>query len=133
MKFSALALGLFAGSGAAVFSGNLYVTIRDDGSCAGVFTDARDDMIGDLRCDEDLRLQPNGNQIATALMVCHGNGKQAELFVRPHDEMKFCRAGFCSCMNTRYQYTKRVHIDGAGDANQAVFSFNDGDSRACGF
>lgn len=122
-------LAALIGVATARFSGNLIVRINPDGSCYSASTTVSDTSLPDLGCLGHYACTANGNEIATVHQVCRTQGTRndSDLYVYPHDTLKFCRTGFCTCMTTQYLFSQ---VESTG-LNAVHFAFNDDNAWGC--
>ncbi|CEJ81635.1 hypothetical protein VHEMI01755 [[Torrubiella] hemipterigena] len=127
MKSFAVAITALASIAAARFSGTLDILMVDQNNCLYASIDPRDTqlMVG---CDTTKQCQANGNEIATTHFKCQTGKGDADIFTYPHDVLKFCRAGFCSCMSTRYSGKSNNGID---TLTKVHFEYDDDHAWAC--
>ncbi|CEJ93900.1 hypothetical protein VHEMI09461 [[Torrubiella] hemipterigena] len=124
MKYQFFLLTAFTQLVTARFSVNVGVETVN-GKCTVDFLPS-DDVLGSVYCATSSDCHTNGNDIATAHAKCSTPKGDADLFIYPKDTLKFCRTGFCSCMNTR----KTKHVPGQnGDLN--LYNANDDHAWPC--
>ncbi|CEJ80979.1 hypothetical protein VHEMI01134 [[Torrubiella] hemipterigena] len=124
MKFYLAAIPLLAGAVSARFFGRLDVYIRD-GACNSAMIQPVDDQIhGPMQCGISEYCVNNGEgNIASVHFKCSADGpNDSDIFVYPHDTLKFCRRGFCSCMTTIYSQEHEGIVS---------FDFNDDHAWSC--
>lgn len=135
MKVFIIIIGALAASAAARFSGELRVTMQtDDSRCRQFQPVVRDTNIERLICDPSRECSPNAGQIINGHTGCRISDQDPanapyDFFVFPHDTVKFCRQGFCSCMGTTYVKTEPAL--GHDDMKVVIFSFNDDQAYTC--
>lgn len=102
------------------------VAVGSDGPCSATFT-INDDVLGWADCPTTNECHGNGDgQIANAHAHCRTAKGDADIFVYPHDTLKFCRTGFCSCMSTRY-----LGYDASSKVGVAHFEADDEHAWPC--
>lgn len=124
-----LAFATLISVAAARFSGTLDIYIKPDGSCNGFDVHPADTAFPRLSCAYHYGCTANGNEIASFSTPCRTNGLQddATIAVRPHDQLQFCRAGFCTCMSTQYQGQETQ----SNGIKAVHFAYNDDQAKGC--
>ena len=126
MKISTIATFALASTASARFSGTVVAGLDRNNNCFGVTYNAHDTVLGGLNCPQTAECNSNGNEIVNSHVKCTYNGGQADIFTFPHDTVKFCRAGFCSCMATQY-----IKSDKKNGDTYVNFNYNDDNAYNC--
>lgn len=110
------------------FSVKLYVTTSKDGNtCKTFLSYAMNSGIPGFKCNQSHECKPNGDQIVNGHATCNNSGDETyDFFTFPHDTAKYCRKGFCICMNTRY-----VDSQVSGDDHVVHFRIDDDHAWSC--
>ncbi|KAJ6790105.1 hypothetical protein PWT90_02109 [Aphanocladium album] len=128
--YAKLVLATIASVATARFAGDLTIRMNPDGSCYSFDLKPHDTVFPSLVCPSHFSCHANGpNEIADFSTRCRTNGRSDDstISVKPHDQLQFCRSGFCSCMNTNYQ----------GQTKESTgllavrFSYNDDQAWSC--
>ncbi|KAJ3474992.1 hypothetical protein NLG97_g9619 [Lecanicillium saksenae] len=127
--YAKLVLATLASVATARFAGDLTIRMNPDGSCYSFVLKPHDTAFPNLICPSHFSCHANGNQIADFSTECRTNGhdNDSSIAVRPHDELQFCRSGFCTCMGVNYQGQNKE-----GTGLLAVnFNYNDDQAKPC--